>query len=80
MAQTSTQRITAVMKANKIQNFDLKVQLEQLRAMNLISDKIEVLNTRINELTARVQEKDEKDAILENDPLLKKFRKAVRDL
>ena len=57
-----------------IQNFDLKVQLEQLRAMNLISDKIEVLNTRINELTARVQEKDEKIAILEKRPTLEEVQ------
>ena len=57
-----------------IQNFDLKVQLDQLRAMNLISDKIEVLNTRINELTARVQEKDEKIAILEKRPTLEEVQ------
>ena len=57
-----------------IQNFDLKVQLEQLKAMNVISDKIEVLNTRINELTARVQEKDEKIAILEKRPTLEEVQ------
>ena len=57
-----------------IQNFDLKVQLEQLKAMYLISDKIEILNTRINELTARVQEKDEKIAILEKRPTLEEVQ------
>ena len=57
-----------------IQNFDLKVQLEQLRAMNLISDKIEVLNTRINELAAKVEEKDEKIAILEKRPTLEEIQ------
>ena len=53
-----------------IQNFNLKIQLEQLKAMNSISDKIETLNTRINELAVKVQEKDEKIATLKKRPTL----------
>ena len=57
-----------------IQNLDLKIQLEQLKAMNAISDKIEILNTRINELAAKVEEKDEKIAILEKRPTLEEVQ------
>ena len=57
-----------------IQNLDLKIQLEQLKAMNSISDKIEILNTRINELAAKVEEKDEKIAILEKRPTLEEIQ------
>ena len=57
-----------------IQNLDLKIQLEQLKAMNSISDKIETLNTRINELAVKVQEKDEKIAILEKRPTLEEVQ------
>ncbi|MDA7681194.1 pentapeptide repeat-containing protein [Verrucomicrobiales bacterium] len=57
-----------------IQNFDLKVQLEQLKAMNLISNKIETLNTRISELAVKVQEKDEKIATLEKRPTLEEVQ------
>ena len=57
-----------------IQNFNLKIQLEQLKAMNSISDKIETLNTKINELAVKVQEKDEKIAILEKRPSLEEVQ------
>ena len=57
-----------------IQNLDLKIQLEQLKAMNSISDKIETLNTRINELAVKVQEKDEKIATLKKRPTLEEVQ------
>ncbi|MAW12225.1 MAG: hypothetical protein CMO54_10325, partial [Verrucomicrobiales bacterium] len=56
------------------QNFNLKIQLEQLKAMNSISDKIETLNARINELAVKVQEKDEKIAILKMRPTLEEVQ------
>ena len=62
-----------------IQNFDLKVQLEQLKAMYLISDKLK-FSTRLMNLQQEFRRKMKKLLSSKNDPLLKKFRKAVRDL